>query len=169
MNEPLYINSFICEESTTKAYYTHFYFTSSKNKTMHILTPILLVLCILSAIPNLTFIYICLGAYLFLCICFCLSYRRAIKTDIARNKEISNGAPYIKELLVFDDKIIQNSPNGSMSIWMENIKEAEATKNYIYVVTKSNFCIKKKKDSFTLGNAEDFIEFLKSKGIKVQK
>ena len=26
-----------------------------------------------------------------------------------------------------------------------------------------------KKDSFTLGNAEDFIEFLKSKGIKVQK
>ena len=40
---------------------------------------------------------------------------------------------------------------------------------YINIITKAKYVYIFKKDSFTLGNAEDFIEFLKSKGIKIQK
>ena len=172
MNEPLFKNTFIRDENTAVEFYKHHYFTSSRMKTLHIGIPIILAVDFIGALRTPIWLYfslICLCLFILLYLRTYFLYKKSIKVSVARDKEINNGEPSIKDLLVFDDKIIQSSPISTITLLIENIKEVEVTQNFIYVITKSNWYYDFKKDSFTLGNADDFIEFMKSKGIKIIK
>lgn len=170
MNEPIYKNVFIRDEETIREFYRCCYFTNSRSKLTYILLPIYLVFIFLENVSyDLTpfFVTLCIIAFIYLFAI--IQYFRTTKIVIKRNNELLNGETPLKENLVFDDRIIQVARENSFTLLMENIKYVEITKNYIYVISKAGIWCDFKKDSFTKGDAEGFIEFLRSKGIKVHK
>ena len=170
MNEPIFKNVFVRDEETIRELYRCYFFTNSRSKLAYILSPICLVIIFLENVSyDLTpfFIMLCIIVFVFL-LAF-IQYLRITKIAIKRNNELLNGEIHSKENLVFDDRIIQVARENSFTLLIENIKHVEITQNYIYVISKAGIWYDFKKDSFTLGTPEEFIEFLKSKGIKIQK
>lgn len=167
MNEPLFKNSFVRDEKTIKEFYKHNYLTATRFKIIYIGYAVLILLSLLTYDISLFAFYLVLGIVMALVILF--SYWQNVKILIARDKETSNGKDLIVEILVFDDRIEHAILETKNTLHFDNIRSVEQTKNYICVMTNAKLAYIFKKDSFTLGNAEDFIEFLKSKGIKVQK
>ena len=169
MNEPLFKNRFVRDESTAKELYKNYYL-SGKHRTIYI---ILLVLLPLSFIISFdeglgTFLYILLCTVL-IAVMVAVAYRKNVKMTLERDRERANGQEPINELTVYEDSVEIEIFGSKQTLDLANIHHASITKNYVNVFSKAQFIYIFKKDSFTLGNAEDFIEFLKSKGIKVQK
>ncbi len=167
MNEPIFKNVFIRDEETLKEFYKHNYLKATRFRIIYIGYAILLFLYLVTW--NLSLF----GAYLFLGLIFAFiilfSYSQNLKTTIARDKELANGRDVVSQISVFDDKIELTVLENTQSVSFENVKRADQTKNYICVITKAKFAYIFKKGSFTKGDAEGFIEFLRSKGIKVRK
>lgn len=174
MNEPLFKNSFKRDENSIKEMCKQMYFSFAR------LAP----LCILAAFYVLFFIisYVFkspwgdpLVIYFFLIFCISvaigtiINYRRSVKNAIQREKELGNNGTLMQELSVFEDKVIFQMRGNTLTIEFENITSFGMTNNYVYLISKGKVWYDFKKDSFTLGSAEEFIEFLKSKGIKEQK
>ena len=167
MNEPLFKNSFVRDEKTIKEFYKHNYLTATHFKIVYIGYTVLILFSLLTYDISLFAFYLVLG--IVMALVFLFSYLQKVKILIARDKETSNGKDLIVEISVFEDRIEHIILETKNTLHFDNIRNVEQTKNYIYVMTNAKLAYIFKKDSFTLGNAEKFIEFLKSKGIKVQK
>ncbi len=97
-----------------------------------------------------------------------LLYNKNVKTIIKRDIEIHGKAIEVT-VTVTDESIKQTQSTGSeYQLNYNDIKMAVHTKNYIYLWSKTNLLYSFKKDSFSIGNKEDFLIFLKNKGIKVR-
>ncbi len=167
MNEPIFKNVFIRDEETLKEFYKHDYLKATRFRIIYIGYAILLLMSVLAYDISLFISYLLLGLILALIILF--SYSQNLKTTISRDKELANGRDIVSQISVFDDRIELTVLENTQSVSFENVKRADQTKNYICVITKARFAYIFKKDSFTKGNSEGFIEFLRSKGIKVRK
>lgn len=167
MNEPIFKNVFIRDEETLKEFYKHDYLKATRFRIIYIGYAILLLMSVLAYDISLFISYSLLGLILALIILF--SYSQNLKTTIARDKELANGRDIVSQISVFDDRIELTVLENTQSVSFENVKRADQTKNYICVITKARFAYIFKKDSFTKGDSEGFIEFLRSKGIKVRK
>ncbi len=166
MNEPLFKNSFVREKQMYKELYQSYYFK----------TPIFLILYVLFAIQILISFSVSMGNGLFALFCGSLIVLLGvfvcslnIKTALARDNERGNGKELLNELFVYDDSIELEMFGNKDTLSFSNIKRVSESKNYIFVQTKARMAYVLKKDSFTLGTSDEFIEFLKSKGVKVQK
>ena len=86
-----------------------------------------------------------------------------VKRDIeVHGKEIS------VETIVTDDFIQNKASTGAVNkLELNRIKNAAQTKNLILLRSKANLIFIFRKDTFTKGSKDDFIAFLKTKGIKV--
>ena len=167
MNEPIFKNVFIRDEETLKEFYKHDYLKATRFRIIYIGYAILLLMSVLAYDISLFISYLLLGLILALIILF--SYSQNLKTTIARDKELANGRDIVSQISVFDDRIELTVLENTQSVSFENVKRADQTKNYICVITKARFAYIFKKDSFTKGDSEGFIEFLRFKGIKVRK
>lgn len=98
-----------------------------------------------------------------------ISYRKNVKATVERDRERCNGKEPYNELFVFDDRIELDILGNNQTLYFIDAKQVRLTKNYIFVYSKANYIYSFKKDSFTLGSAEEFIDFLRSNGIKEQK
>ncbi|MDP4119833.1 MAG: YcxB family protein [Bacillota bacterium] len=103
--------------------------------------------------------------YLFLKILIFRVRRIAIKREL----EINSNQPVIVNSAVFQDYIeITLSNNGTKSsVCFSNIKKAVKTRNLIILITQANLYYLFPKDAFINNSSNDFIAFLKSKGIKI--
>ncbi len=79
------------------------------------------------------------------------------------------GAPVETTLWVTDDEITAKQSNGTeYRLRYTDIKKVIQTARYVFLKSKTQVVYSFKKDGFTVGNADEFIEFLKSKGIRVK-
>ncbi len=97
-----------------------------------------------------------------------LFYRRNSSAVLKRDLEI-HGKPIEVVVEVTEEGIRQTQSTGSeFKLKYCDIKRAVQTKRYIYLRSKTNMIYSFGKDSFTVGTAEDFLQFLKSQGLKVK-
>ena len=95
-------------------------------------------------------------------------YHRAAKTVIKRDMEIMNGR-FMNIKIIATDQLIQNiSSTGSISkVPYFKIEKVIQTKNLILLRSEAKLIYMLPKNSFTKGTPEEFIAFLRQKGLKV--
>lgn len=95
-------------------------------------------------------------------------YAMQVNITLKRDIEIY-GKPVDVETSVTDECIHLTASSGSVNkIEFHSIKYAAHTKNLILLMTKAKLIVAFRKDSFSVGTKDEFIAFLKSKGIKVK-
>lgn len=95
-------------------------------------------------------------------------YFKNIKITLQRDFEI-HGKLIEISVVVTDEIITQKQSTGSeLYLNFSDIKKVVVTKKYVYLWSKANLIYSFKKDGFVVGNATDFLTFLKSKGIKAR-
>ena len=95
-------------------------------------------------------------------------YFRQVNLLIKRDHEL-HGKDIEVEVIVTDTFIQNTASTGSVNkIEYEKIKGAVQTKNLIILRSKANLLYIFRKDTFEVGTKDDFIVFLKAKGIKVK-
>jgi hypothetical protein len=95
-------------------------------------------------------------------------YRQSVKMAIERDKELSGEDGLEVALTVTDEGITHSALANSNTIGFDIVKGVLLTKSYIAVITKARFLYILKKDSFTIGDADGFVAFLREKGIKIK-
>ena len=91
-----------------------------------------------------------------------------VKTTLKRDIELF-GKPLSGVTKVTCDSIITEAEfAGNTETGLDKIKCAHQTKNLILVRTKARLIFIFRKDGFSIGTKEDFVAFLKNKGIKVR-
>lgn len=165
MNEPLFKNSFVIDKQMYKELYRNLF-----------KTPVFLVVYVVEAIQILASFSVSVRSGMttllaiisfgLLCV---FVYLLNIKANLKRDKERANGQTLVSNLFVYDNRIELEMLGNKDILYFQNIKHASKSKNYIFVQTQANIVYTFKKDSFTLGSSDEFVDFLKSKGIKAQK
>jgi len=106
--------------------------------------------------------------YLIIPILEFLKYKVSVKTTLKRDLEMF-GKPADGTFKVTSDSIIGEASNGAVTeTGFDKIKSAAQTKNLIVLRSKANLLYVFRKDGFSIGTKEDFVDFLKNKGIKVR-
>ena len=96
-------------------------------------------------------------------------YRRTVKIHNAREAEMLGGKQLEVVFTANDEGIRASASNGTdVTLFYSQVKMVARTKNLIIVVTKSNFMYILRKDSFTVGNEEDFLHFMLENQVKVK-
>lgn len=169
--ENLFENKYVRNESTAKEIYKYWFF---KKPTMAAVYAILSVYA-LACIFGLSFDFEDAREFIFpfilaiiLPVLMIISYRSQVKTMVNRDKEMAQGGELVCEVSVNDNEMTLCAFESRSSILISDVKYAFVTESYITVITNARLMIVLKKDSFTLGDTEGFISFLKEKGIKVK-
>ena len=97
-----------------------------------------------------------------------LLYFKTNKNTLNRNRELyGENAEVVSEIT--KESIKQVHSNGTQyHIYYDTIKKGYQTKNYILLHSKANILYTFKKDGFSVGNEEEFLMFLRNKGIKIK-
>ena len=92
---------------------------------------------------------------------------RNINLTIQRDREMF-GKPIDVTVTVTDSIIKTSNTVGSEAhLNYNDVKKAVITKNYIFLLSKTKTAYTFKKNSFTVGNTEQFLNFLAYKAIKL--
>ena len=166
--EVLFENSYTRDEKLIKEIYSYEYF----RRKLLIIFDIVMILCLLSNILILVVekkcywgVFILAPLYFFYKF-FC--YWRQVRIIIKRDQEV-HGKEISVETIVTNEYIQNTASTGTVNkLEYENIRNVVQTNNLILLRSKANLIYIFQKDAFTIGNAEDFIKFLKDKGIKVK-
>ena len=95
-------------------------------------------------------------------------YNKNVNITLKRDLEV-HGKPIEVGVTVNDECITMVQSTGSkIRLNYIDVKKAFQTKKYIYLQTKANLLCSFNKDGFSIGNEEDFLNFLKNKGIKIK-
>jgi len=95
------------------------------------------------------------------------SYFQSVKLAVKRDVETFGGAPTI-EIKVTDEGVYHSVNGSEVQLQYAYIKKAFVTKNYIIIKSMTDIMYIFERNSFTVGAADDFITFLKSRSIKVK-
>ena len=83
--------------------------------------------------------------------------------------DANTGQPISVVTTANEEGIIQETSTGKQSTQLyTNMKQVVRTKNLILIQSPDNLIYTLKKAGFTKGTAEEFIGFLKEKGVKVK-
>ena len=169
--EARFKNKFVRDEDTAKEIYKYWYFKKPLMVVVYVILGAYALSCILGfiidfnsakeAMPIFAMI-VFFTAFIF------ISYRSQVKAMVQRDKEMSGGEALCCEISVSDDEITLSTLESRSPVSMSNLKSAFITKNYVVVITKARLMFILKKDSFTIGDTESFVAFLREKGIKVK-
>ena len=96
------------------------------------------------------------------------AYYNQVNGMVKRDMELARGREILCKSTVTDSEIIFSNFGNEVSISIDNVKYAFVTNQYIALVTKAKLMCMFKKDSFTVGDTDSFIAFLREKGIKVK-
>ena len=166
MNEPLFKNSFIRDDVAIKEMYKDYFLKSTR---FRIIYAVCILLQLFSISADLGFFLTILFYNAIVLILVAFSYRQHVKISIARDREISNGEDILMDTSVFDDRIEVDIIDKNHKLYWDSVDYVSISENYVSIRTKAKLIYMLKKDSFTLGSCDDFIEFLKSKGLKIRK
>ena len=135
--------------------------------------PINLIIAGILAVYSILMIFIFKSATLLVVTIVLVAVRLAMYS-VAKKREPAR----IKEMYgenvgviasVFDDCIRYSTTSGNnFRVHYTDMKAVESTEHYILIFSKTNSIYTLKKEWFTHGNANDFMNFMRSKGIKVK-
>jgi hypothetical protein len=167
----LFENRFVRDESTAKEIYGYHFFKRPLMITLYVLIALNALLRSISFIlgtlgPIDAFLTVILPLLIILLVF--VAYRSQVKALVSRDAESAGGGEFFNELRVSDGDITITTPISSQSVGLDKMKYAFMTKGYICVVTKANLMYIFKKDSFSVGDGDSFLAFLREKGIKVK-
>lgn len=168
--EGLFCNKFVRDKDTAKEVYVYWYFKRPLLIVVYAVLGVYALSCILGLIIDFNSAKEAMPVFamiVFFTAFIFISYRSQVKAMVQRDKEMSGGDALCCEISVSENEITLSALESRSSVEMSNIKSAFETENYIVVLTKARLMFIFKKDSFTKGDAESFIAFLKEKGIKV--
>ena len=165
--EPLFENIHTQDKSFYKEIYSYFHF----RRPITVATFILCGICFISQLALAIFDLEYNLAIMILMALFPLfklfAYVNQVNSITKRNKEISTEAISICST-VYEDHLEISASNGStLNIEISKIRSVVQTKNYIILRSDARLLYSFSKDGFTKGTKDEFIAFLKSKGIKV--
>ncbi len=90
-------------------------------------------------------------------------YAKSVKSVIKRDLEV-HSKPIETTVIVTDESIKQSTSTGSEIVLnYSDIKKVAKTKKYIYLISKTNMYYTLKRDSFSVGDEKEIIDFLKNK------
>ena len=165
--ERLFENTYVRDIEWAKDIYSYLYF----RRLIMIVINILMLLYLFAGIYNSVaesfadWYFILVPIIWFPVVVF--AYRKNVKTAINRDLEL-HGQPIEVTVIVTEDVIKQSQSTGSeFQLNYRDIKKAVQTKKYIYLLSKTSTIYSFKKSAFSIGCLNDFLTFLKSKGIKV--
>ncbi len=164
----LFENSHIRDKEGTKDVYGYICF----RRPIIIVFYVIFALHILANIYNAIAIDIYYGYYIFFPVIWValvvFLYNKRVNTTIKRDLEL-HGKAIEFTLRVTEDMIKLSQSTGSeFQINYRDIKKVVQTRKYIYLWSKTNMLYPFKKDAFTVGNADEFLLFLKNKGMKLK-
>ena len=166
--EVLFENSYTRNKELLKEIYGYHYF---KRKSV-VVALVALALCFVANIVvallgdayNIEFIIIIPLFFAF----HVYLYNRQVYTVLKRDQEV-HGKEITVQTIVTNDFIQNTSSTGSVNkLEYNKIKKAVQTKGLILLLSDAKLFYIFKKDSFTVGNKEEFISFLKYKGVKIK-
>ena len=166
--EILFKNSFVKTEEWIKECNKFSFFRRPIFIVLHLLS--VLTLCF--GIYKLLFLRIIDILFLFIPILWFfvifVLYLKTNKITLKRNREIyGNNCEVVSDVTQAGIKQIHS--NGTQyQIYYDTIKRCYLTKNYIFLHSKANILYTFRKNGFSVGNEEDFLRFLRSKGIKIK-
>jgi len=98
-----------------------------------------------------------------------LSYSNTIQTMLKRDAELSKGAPIEVTIQITEGAILTNTSHGHTSeLAITSVRFATKTNNYLVLQTEAKHLVVLKKDSFSVGSYEAFLQFLQRKNIKIK-
>ena len=168
--ENRFINKFVRDENTAKEIYGYWYFKRPLMIVVYVILGLYTLSCILGFIVDFQSAKAAMPVFvmiLFFVALMFISYRSQVKALVQRDREMSGGDPLCCDITVSDEEITLSALESRSPVSINNFKSAFATENYIVVITKARLMFILRKDSFTEGDADGFIAFLKEKGIKV--
>lgn len=167
--DPLFKNSYVRDRQMAKELYRFFYF----KRTIYIVCDIVLGLYFIHNLFLSIYYweFLNLGLilppllYAFRVFMYCFNIKVLLKRDL----EIHGKEPTLE--LTVTNEGVQHAIFGHSQFTLDfsKIKRAFCTKNYIFLHTKANLVCAFKKNGFSIGQEAEFIELLKSKGIRVRK
>ncbi len=109
----------------------------------------------------------CIVAVIFF-LAYFVNYQLLIRLCLKREKEISSQSSVTYTSCVTEKSLIHSSSSGSrIEIDLSKIRKAFQTENYILLMSEARLMYSFNKNDFTVGNVEDFLQFLRSKGYKI--
>ncbi len=166
--EILFQNSYEKSEELIKEVYRYLHFKRKFRVVLNVIIIVCLLVNVLSAIFYgefywWAFIYaFFVWAYQIFC------YFSQVRTVLRRDEEL-NGEELFVETIVTNDFIQNKASNGAVNeLEYCKVKSAAQTKNLILLRSRANLIYIFRKDSFTKGTKEEFLAFLKEKGIRIK-
>ncbi len=163
----LFKNTHTRTKELTKEMYRYFYFQRTSTIVVFVLLSLSFLANAVSGILGYSYsIVVLVGVPLLILsrIFFC-AYQ--VNTMRKRDREMSEQDIEVETMVT--NEYVQNTALGSTAkIGLDKIKYATRTKNLILLHTKANLIYIFRKDTFTVGSYDQFMAFLKSKGIKVK-
>ena len=172
--EILFENSHVRDKATVKEMYGYEYFKKPRQIVIFALLAFFVILYVGFSIWE----YVCFGIwsmsywiivlYLLVPTVEFLLYKVSVKTMLKRDLEMC-GKEFEAKFKLTSDSIIGEGMNGGVTeTGFDKIKSSVQTKNLIVLRSKANLLFVFRKDGFSIGTKEDFVDFLKNKGIKVR-
>ena len=163
----LFRNTHTRTKELTKEMYRYFYFQQKSSIVIYVLLSVCFLANAVSGILGYTYSLAVLAGVPLLILFRIFLYTCQVNTMRKRDQEMSEQDIEV-ETVVTDEYVQSTALGGHSKIGLDKIKRATRTKNLILLHTKANLIYIFRKDSFTVGNYDEFIAFLKNKGIKVK-
>lgn len=163
----LFENSYIRNKKLAKEIYRYYYFKRKIYIFSYVMLGFFFTKNLLSAIflNSYSLIVFIVAPLCALVPVYC--YICQVNAMIQRDNEI-HGKEIEVNTVVTDEFIQSTSSTGGVSkVEFDKIKTAIQTKNLILLHSKANLIYIFAKDAFNIGGKEEFVTFLKTKGIKV--
>ena len=167
--EILFQSSYVQDRELAKEYFRFQYWQRKMLVIVHIYLVIGWVINVVSLFleggDSTFFLFFVPGFLLVQWINYLLSIRKIVK----RNADLTNGALEIETVVTDTYVESTNSLGTKVTLTLDDLKNYDQTKNLILVRTKAGTTFIFRKDSFTHGTAEEFIDFLHSNGVNKAK
>ena len=164
----LFKNKYIRTKDVVKEFYAYTYFQRKWAVVLYVMIAIsfcINVICALFGEPyNISII---VSAPVFFAFLFFVYYYQ-VNTMIKRDNEISGKEIEVETVVTNDFIRCTSSTGANYPVGFDKIKTVIQTKNFILLKTKANLVYSFRKDSFEIGTKEEFLCFLKDKGVSVK-
>lgn len=162
--EILFENSHIRNKDLAKELYGYIFFRRNYLFVAYIVLLISFIINLIILITTGTtnwYVFVFVPLFLILRL---ITYFKSIKLMTERDEEMFGGAVEIKTIVT--DEYIQNiTSTGSVNkLEYSKIKKVNQTKNLILLLSDSKLIYVFRKDTFSIGTCDEFINFLRNKG-----
>lgn len=166
--ETLFENKYIRDEKIMKEVYQYFYFKRPLYRVIDTVAGLLFIANLLVWILGDKINFVVLAVVpIFILVRF-LMYRGAVDMLLKKDKDMYKSKSIKVQNIVTAGSIKTVIFKDTNKITYSKIKHAIKTKHLIVVCAQNNAMYVFEQDSFTKGTKEEFVAFLKEKGIKVK-